>query len=217
MTVGVIIPVKRLRDSKKRLSSVLSKSERSKLVKAMFFDVLKAIKNANCIDEILVVTPDNELIELAKIAGISYLKENRNNGVNAAVFKGNKYFMQKNINTTLVIPADIPLIDKVCIEEIVNLSKKYQIVITPSLKGDGTNILARNPPNILETFYDEDSFHQHLVKIKENKLQFTVFRKFSLMLDIDSPEDLVQLKDKKNNLKTHAIIENFDIISNIKI
>ena len=41
MTVGVIIPVKRLRDSKKRLSSVLSKSERSKLVKAMFFDVLK--------------------------------------------------------------------------------------------------------------------------------------------------------------------------------
>lgn len=217
MTVGVIIPVKRLRDSKKRLSSVLSKSERSKLVKAMFFDVLKAIKNANCIDEILVVTPDNELIELAKIAGISYLKENRNNGVNAAVFKGNKYFMQKNINTTLVIPADIPLIDKVCVEEIVNLSKKYQIVITPSLKGDGTNILARNPPNILETFYDEDSFHQHLVKIKENKLQFTVFRKFSLMLDIDSPEDLFQLKDKKKNLKTHAMIENFDIISNINI
>ena len=52
MTVGVIIPVKRLRDSKKRLSLVLSKSERSRLVKAMFFDVLKAIKNANCIDEI---------------------------------------------------------------------------------------------------------------------------------------------------------------------
>ena len=97
------------------------------------------------------------------------------------------------------------------------MPKKYQIVITPSLKGDGTNILARNPPNILETFYDEDSFHQHLVKIKENKLQFTVFRKFSLMLDIDSPEDLFQLKDKKKNLKTHAMIENFDIISNINI
>ena len=170
MGVGVIIPVKRLRDGKKRLSVVLSKSERSRLVKAMFFDVLKAIRKANCVDEILVVTPDNELIELVKITGISYLKENRNDGVNAAVLKGNKYFMQKNINTTLVIPADIPLIDKVCVEEIVSLSKKYQIVITPSLNGDGTNILVRNPPNILETFYDKDSFHQHLSKIKENKL-----------------------------------------------
>ena len=217
MGVGVIIPVKRLRDGKKRLSVVLSKSERSRLVKAMFFDVLKAIRKANCVDEILVVTPDNELIELVKITGISYLKENRNDGVNAAVLKGNKFFMQNNINTTLVIPADIPLIDKVCVEEIVSLSKKYQIVITPSLNGDGTNILVRNPPNILETFYDKDSFHQHLSKIKENKLQFTVFRKFSLMLDIDSPEDLFQLKDRKNNLKTYAVMKNFDIMSNINI
>ena len=37
------------------------------------------------------------------------------------------------------------------------------------------------------------------------------------MLDIDTPEDLFQLKDKKKNLKTHAIIENFDIISNINM
>jgi len=217
MTIGVIIPVKKLKDSKKRLSLVLSKSERTKLVKAMFCDVLKAIIDANCIDEILVVTPDDELIELAKTMGISYIKENNNDGVNSAVFKGNEYFMQKNINTTLVIPADIPLIDKVSIDELVSLSKKYQVVITPSLKGDGTNVLVRNPPNILETYYDKDSFHRHLAKMEENKLQFTVLKKFSLMLDIDSPEDLFQLKNRKNNLKTHSVIENFDIVSNINV
>lgn len=216
MTIGIIIPVKKLKDSKKRLSLVLSRAERTILVKAMFCDVVKAIRNTNCVDEILLVTPDDELIEFAKSTGISYVKENSNDGVNSAVLKGNKYFIQKNINTTIVIPADIPLIDKVCINELVNLSKKYQVVITPSLKGDGTNILVRNPPNILETFYDKDSFHQHLAKIEENKLQFTIFRKFSLMLDIDSVEDLFQLQNQKNNLETYSVIKNFDIVSNIK-
>ena len=37
------------------------------------------------------------------------------------------------------------------------------------------------------------------------------------MLDIDSPEDLFQLKDRKNNLKTYAVMKNFDIMSNINI
>ena len=35
MTVGVIIPVKRLRDSKKRLSSVLSKVDKASMFNSM--------------------------------------------------------------------------------------------------------------------------------------------------------------------------------------
>ena len=69
----VVIPVKGFDKSKLRLAPLLKAQEREQLSKAMFLDLLKALKAADGIHTILVVSSHGDVIELANHCGVSVL------------------------------------------------------------------------------------------------------------------------------------------------
>jgi len=193
MKAGIIIPVKELRESKARLASILSSTEREELTMVMFSEVIENIRESQLVDEILTVTPDDQVAELGKSLGSSIILEDYSRGVNIAVFKGNEYYIARKFNATLVLPADIPLMAMSDLDRIIELALDKDVIITPSLNQDGTNALLQRPPGVIDTFYDNDSFTNHLRESIERNLKSFIFRAPSIMLDIDSPQDVLQV------------------------
>jgi 2-phospho-L-lactate guanylyltransferase (CobY/MobA/RfbA family) len=65
------------------------------------------------------------------------------------------------------------------------------VLICPSYKFDGTNLLVRNPVNIFEnTRYDYGSFQGHLEASIKAGANTKVLLCTRLMIDLDTPEDL---------------------------
>ncbi|MEM3522746.1 MAG: 2-phospho-L-lactate guanylyltransferase, partial [Candidatus Bathyarchaeia archaeon] len=150
MSVFLIIPVKKLSDSKTRLSSILSPIERKALMLAMIKDVLKAAKSSKKIDNIILVSSDQNVFKISKEFNIEFLEERSQHGLNNALQNAIKYCIKKNSKSVLIIPADIPLVLAEDLEEIIGLSESSSIVITPSKNGCGTNALMLYPPNIIQ-------------------------------------------------------------------
>ena len=66
MTTTAVIPVKQLANAKQRLSGLLSAEDMGLLVGAMVRDVLTAVEACSLIDQVVVVTDDLAVSELAR-------------------------------------------------------------------------------------------------------------------------------------------------------
>src|SRR5208283_6179532 len=108
MLVYAVVPVKSLRASKKRLSSVLSPQERGQLTLAMLEDVLSALQTST-VNDIVVVSNDLRVHELAGKFGAKYLTQ-KTSGLNSAVEEAAEWCVRQGAEAILVLPADIPLL-----------------------------------------------------------------------------------------------------------
>ena len=68
-------------------------------------------------------------------------------------------------------------------------NSKFAIVV-PSRRFDGTNALVRNPTNLMETHYDEDSYKIHMNTAKEVTRDVSLVFVKRIMWDVDNIEDL---------------------------
>ena len=207
MKIGVIIPVKKFSDSKNRLSSVLTLDEKKELVRCMLFDVCDVLIKSSYLNGIAIVTSENEIVQYENYEKIIHLKESRNSGVNNAVEIGNKYFIKEGFDATIVIPGDIPLIDDQVLNKLFEQVNNNQVIITPSRREDGTNLLFRNPPDIIQTSYDDNSYSTHLKTIKDNNLQYLIYLEDVIRLDLDEPEDIDKINMKLLGSRTRNILK----------
>lgn len=191
MKTTVIIPVKSLINAKSRLSSILNFGERCELTFCMLSDVLKAVKASKSITDIIIVSSDQRVLDFSKKFGARILKEEYDEGVNAAVSKAIQLCLKNGIESILILPSDIPLLSPIDIDNIVKMAEESPImVITPALRLNGTNALFLKPPNLIRTFYDEDSFHNHLRFSLNLGIKTKIYLSKRVMLDIDSLEDI---------------------------
>ena len=65
MSISLVIPVKQLEDAKKRLSGILSADQRRDLFRAMVQDVLEAATTCDRLDEVILVTRDTLVWNMA--------------------------------------------------------------------------------------------------------------------------------------------------------
>ena len=82
-----------------------------------------------------------------------------------------------------------------------------QVIITPSRREDGTNLLFRNPPDIIQTSYDDNSYSTHLKTIKDNNLQYLIYLEDVIRLDLDEPEDIDKINMKLLGSRTRNILK----------
>ena len=73
MTTTAVLPVKQLSEAKQRLRGLLSSEERNLLTRSMVEDILVALEVSPLIDEILMVTSDAELGDLACAVSYTHL------------------------------------------------------------------------------------------------------------------------------------------------
>jgi len=191
MKIAAVIPMKNLHYAKSRLSNILTLQQRKKLILFLFNITIRTLKKSRFISEIIVVSSDKTIEKFSFQYGLTFI-EDFNNGVNNAVVLADYYCVSKDIEANIVIPHDLPFISVREIDYICNISQKYPkcVIICPSKRFDGTNILFRKPPNVIDTFYDNDSYLNHLKEAQKFNIPIESLNLDNLMFDIDTPEDL---------------------------
>jgi 2-phospho-L-lactate/phosphoenolpyruvate guanylyltransferase len=201
MKTFAIVPVKRFENAKTRLSSMLDTEDRIRLSSLMLEDTLQILSVAPPLTQVIIVSADKRADEIATKHGAKFLPEEKEKGVNSAVALADGYCIEKEAaDATIVIPHDLPLLDSIVIPEACELAEKEGtcIVICPSVRYDGTNMLLRKPPSVIGTFYETDSYNMHVRTAIKLGIPVKPLLSKSLMYDIDTPEDALQLIKEEN-------------------
>lgn len=201
MKTFAIVPVKRFENAKTRLSSMLDTEDRIRLSSLMLEDTLQILSVAPPLTQVIIVSADKRADEIATKHGATFLPEEKEKGVNSAVALADGYCIEKEAaDATIVIPHDLPLLDSIVISKACELAEKEStcIVICPSVRYDGTNMLLRKPPSVIGTFYETDSYNMHVRTAIKLGIPVKPLLSKSLMYDIDTPEDALQLIKEEN-------------------
>ena len=201
MKTFAIVPVKRFENAKTRLSSMLDTEDRIRLSSLMLEDTLQILSVAPALMQVIIVSADKRADEIATKHGAKFLPEEKEKGVNSAVALADGYCIEKEAaDATIVIPHDLPLLDTIVISKACELAEKEStcIVICPSVRYDGTNMLLRKPPSVIGTFYETDSYNMHVRTAIKLGIPVKPLLSKSLMYDIDTPEDALQLIKEEN-------------------
>lgn len=203
----VIIPVSSFKDTKSRLSPFLSNAERISLLKVMLKDIVISIEDY--VDEIIIVSNDDNVEKYANSLNISFIKEPKyeKNHLNNAL----KYSIEKIKNNTkkiMIIPSDIPLIKEKHIAEISKIDEDF--IIAPS-KGGGTNMLCFNTSFDYDTLFGNYSFFKHLELSNKLGMSVHIYDSFYLSLDVNTTQDLGEILLHGNSTHTQKFLESIDI------
>ncbi len=198
-----IVPVKGLLESKSRLSRSIGIQDKKKLIVALLDDVLTAVEDSELFNRVLVVSPDPDVEEAANLPDGAFLHQ-EGQGLNAGVRQSTFFAMREKASSVAILLADIPLLEPRDLKELYSVGDTApRVVLSPSLKG-GTNVMVREPPNIIAPAYGRWSFSTHL-----RAAQKTGFAAYSvsnprLSFDVDTSEDLIAVRRKDPRGRTHT-------------
>ena len=209
MKIAAVIPMKSLHSAKSRLSNILTAQQRKNLAMYLLDATIKELKKSNFISEIIIVSNDKALKQYSCINNLKFIKDS-DEGVNQAVILADKYCIDKGINANIVIPQDLPFISAKEIDKICTISNKYHkcIIICPSKRFDGTNVLFRKPPDVIKTHYDDNSYMNHLKEADKFKIPIETLDIVKLRFDLDTKEDLLELFPLEN---WNSVLKDYDI------
>jgi 2-phospho-L-lactate guanylyltransferase len=189
----ILVPVKNLANAKQRLSSVLGPEARQELAQSMCADVLETLAHWERRPPVAVVTSDPFASDFATRCGFVVIADDVNPGETGAIEMATAFCRDHGAESTLVIPADIPLIESSELEKIVESAPPGGSVLVPDAAGRGTNAALRTPADLFPLRFGNDSFLPHLAAAKATGLPCVVLKLPGIALDIDRPDDLQEL------------------------
>ena len=192
MITWAIVPVKPLLRAKSRLADILTPQERATLSLKMLTRNLKILKTCAPITNTLVISRDTQVLSLARNLGVHTVQESGHPELNDALARASQLLLSWGVEATLVLPADLPLLEAQEIAHIVGLGHySGSVVIAPDDEADGTNALLLHPPNIIQYTYGEGSYQRHTDAAREAGAILHIYETERMKLDIDTPDDLV--------------------------
>ena len=189
----ILVPIKNTNTAKQRLASVLDQSARTKLAQAMLHDVLTALHNWESRPAVGIVTSDLFAANLAEEYGFEVIPDPENPGETGAIEIATQLCVERGEDNTLVIPADIPLIQPWEFDEIMRRAPQQGSVLVPAGDGRGTNAAFRRPANLFPLRFGNDSFKPHHAAALAAGKPCVVLSLPGIAVDVDNPEDLHQL------------------------
>jgi 2-phospho-L-lactate/phosphoenolpyruvate guanylyltransferase len=190
-----ILPVKSFGSAKQRLAGLLAGGSRQALAQAMFCDVLAALRHVPALDAIAVVTGDRFAEATAAGHGAQVLRDDVQAGQSPAALIGIRHAMAAGFERALLVPGDTPILDPADLTALLEDAEERElaIVVVPDRHGTGTNALLLAPPAAIEPSFGEGSFERHLAAARAAGLPHAVEQTPSLLLDVDTPDDLAEL------------------------
>lgn len=189
----VLVPVKNLSSAKQRLASVLDQPSRTALAQAMLEDVLATLHGWKQRPHVAIVTSDPYAVQLAKAYGFEIILDPDNPGETGAIEMATRVCVERGADSTLVIPADIPLIQAREPEEILKHAPTEGSVLVPAADGRGTNAAFRRPANLFPLRFGNDSFKPHHAAAQATGKPCVVLHLPGIAVDVDNPSDLQHL------------------------
>ncbi len=188
MRTAAILPVKSFGSAKQRLGALIEQDARSHLMRAMLSDVLDALAGVPELEQVLVVTANPLAGELEADPRVHVLHDDSEAGQSAAALIGIRHARAAGIERALLVPGDAPLLDSGELSAL--LAHPEPLAIVPDRHGTGTNGLVLSPVDAFDPSFGSGSLARHEAAAAATGLPFAVDPLPSLVLDVDTPDDL---------------------------
>ena len=216
MDIWVLIPVKSLYSSKKRLAHLLTADQRAQLIYGLLQQELSVISQIPTISEILLISGDPTVWDLAKQYGALVEEEPHPQGLNAAARRGMAIAAANGASGALLLPVDLPFVtasdvlkmigaglgkrstvldgDDVLLPPADNGSKDSKgsgrlLAISADEEGEGTNALFLDPKMDFTFHYGPGSYQLHIQEAQRRGLTVCTVSTPGLQFDLDNEKD----------------------------
>jgi 2-phospho-L-lactate guanylyltransferase len=195
MRTIAILPVKSFGTAKQRLATVLGGGSRQALAQAMFADVLTSLRHVDGLDAIAVVTRDRTAEAAALASGATVVWDHDEAGQTEAALAGVRHALAGGFERVLLVAGDTPLLDAAELSSVLARAEDAALgaVVVPDRHGTGTNALVLRPPDVVEPSFGPGSLERHVEAARTAGVTCSVDPLPSLVLDVDTPEDLAEL------------------------
>ena len=201
----ILVPIKNTSSAKQRLASILDQPARTALAQAMLYDVLTTLHNWKNPPAVGIVTSDPYASDLARQYDFEILPDPDNPGETGAIEMATQICVNRGADFTLVIPADIPLIQSAELDQILQHAPTQGTVLVPAADGRGTNAAFRRPANLFPLRFGNDSFIPHRVAAQATGKPCIILNLPGIAVDVDNPEDLKALTALPGNTRAQKI------------
>jgi 2-phospho-L-lactate guanylyltransferase len=202
----ILVPVKNLSTAKQRLASVLDQPARTELAQTMLHDVAATLAAWPRRPACALVTSDPFAIELAQQYNFEIIPDPANPGETGAIEMATRLCVSRGVDSTLIIPADIPLIEAGELEQILAHAPDEGSVLAPAADGRGTNAAFRRPANLFPLRFGTDSFKPHLAAAQATGKPCIVLQLPGIAVDVDNPADLQQLLAHPGETRSQSLL-----------
>jgi 2-phospho-L-lactate/phosphoenolpyruvate guanylyltransferase len=209
----ILVPVKNLSTAKQRLASVLDQPARTELAQTMLHDVAATLAAWPRRPACALVTSDPFAIELAQQYNFEIIPDPANPGETGAIEMATRLCVSRGVDSTLIIPADIPLIEAGELEQILAHAPDEGSVLAPAADGRGTNAAFRRPANLFPLRFGNDSFKPHLAAAQATGKPCIVLQLPGIAVDVDNPADLQRLLAHPGETRTQSLLRRWTLDS----
>ena len=216
-----IVPFKILTRGKQRLAGMLPDRQRAGLCRAMIEDLLCALQQVQLLEGTLIVSDDAEAAGLAQKYGMDVIDEDgsRGAGLNHAVNTAIERLTAASISDIMIIHGDLPLVTAADLTTLIQHHARHGkrlLTLVPDRWGRGSNCLIASSCSPIPICFGTDSLAQHRRAAAQQGIPFRTAEVPSIMFDIDTPADLLELKHRLNTMdsgsasRTRHFLETLD-------
>jgi 2-phospho-L-lactate guanylyltransferase len=176
------------------------------------------------LDQVFVVSSDQEALRLARGAGATALAEVEQRSESASVDWGAARCETLGARAVLILPADLPLLRAEDVEAVLAAGREEPgVVLVPSADGLGSNAILRRPPLAIPSRFGHGSFARHQREVAQRGLRCAVLRLSRVALDVDEVEHLEALLaggqigelGPKPFTQTHALLQRLCVVERL--
>ena len=213
--IAAIIPVGTLEGAKTRLGETLDAEERHDLAERLLARTVMAALATDGLDDVLVVSPDREVLRRAADLGARTLRQ-RSVGLNAGLDEGRQDVVAGGAEAILVLPIDLAFVTAEAVAAVLDPltagaaggvggagagasaarlhpnTDVADIVLVTDRHGSGTNALALRPPHAIAFAFGPGSRHAHRAAAEAIGARYVEVGG-PLAFDLDTPDDLIVL------------------------
>jgi len=186
----IIVPVKRLINSKARLTHFLSLGNRKNLTLTMLEHVLATVNKVTA--DVVVIGSDHEVKDLSAKHGALF-ELDKTSSLNHAITQAINRYAKRDSDSVLVVAADLPFLKRREVSKLLEIIEDESVIVCPS-KDCGTNALFLHPPKAIPLRFGQDSFAKHLQETIRRSRRFKIYWSPGFSFDVDTPKDLQVLK-----------------------
>jgi 2-phospho-L-lactate/phosphoenolpyruvate guanylyltransferase len=190
-----VIPVKRLDAALRRLEGAVGPAERERLAEALFLDLIAKLPRSRNITDSLIVTADPSVSRQARWLGQKVLEQTEDIGHSEAAIAGVEAAKSAGADRVAMLAADCPMLDIEQLDRHLGRTPQAALIV-PDHHGTGTNALVLSPPDAIQPAFGLESCSRHISRARAAGIGFTLERIESLEMDLDTPEDMRDLRDR---------------------